>query len=61
MLDVTERERRAVEAGRAAVELAASDVAVIALTRVDTSGITRVKAIPTSRLEHASIVDVGPG
>jgi glutamine synthetase len=42
-----------------AEELAAQGVDVIALTYVDNTGITRVKAIPTARLEAAATSGVG--
>ncbi|HEY7174567.1 MAG TPA: hypothetical protein VH442_06595, partial [Micromonosporaceae bacterium] len=40
-------------------ELSAAGVAGIALTFVDNAGVTRVKAIPTARLEHAVVHGVG--
>lgn len=40
-------------------ELAAREVTAVALTWVDNAGITRVKAVPTARLEHAARWGVG--
>ncbi|MEV6965228.1 glutamine synthetase family protein [Hamadaea sp. NPDC051192] len=42
-----------------AAELAARDVAVVALTWVDNSGITRMKGVPVARLAHAAHWGVG--
>ena len=54
-----ERARRAVQAREAAADLAAREVAAVALTWVDNSGVTRVKAVPLARLEHAAAWGVG--
>jgi len=53
--------RRALaEVGRVrAEELAAAGVAAIAVTFVDNAGVTRAKAVPTARLEHAMAWGVG--
>ncbi|MCP2342801.1 glutamine synthetase family protein [Actinomadura rupiterrae] len=58
-MDEGERSRRA-EAGRgAAEELLARQVSGVVLTWVDTGGITRAKAVPCGRLEHAAAWGVG--
>jgi glutamine synthetase len=46
-------------AARAATELRARDIGVIALTWVDNSGVTRVKGVPVDRLARAVRVGVG--
>jgi glutamine synthetase len=54
-MDAEERERRA---GRArALDL--DGVGLVALTWVDNAGVTRVKAVPAGRLEHAAAWGVG--
>ncbi|WP_433337321.1 hypothetical protein [Spirillospora sp. CA-294931] len=55
------RERAALGERAAALVpgLAAKDVEAVALTYVDTSGITRTKAVPVARLEHAAAWGVG--
>jgi glutamine synthetase len=58
-MDQQERARRGELARRAAAELATRDVTAIAVTWVDTSGVTRVKAVPLERLEHAAAWGVG--
>ncbi|WP_026414996.1 glutamine synthetase family protein [Actinomadura oligospora] len=58
-MDEAERTRRAQAGRRAAEELAARGVSAVAVTWVDTSGVTRVKAVPSSRLEHAAAWGVG--
>jgi glutamine synthetase len=59
-LDRPERDRRAARARRAAADLAErGDVSGVAVTWVDTSGITRVKAVPTARLERAAAWGIG--
>ncbi len=58
-MDQQERTRRAAAARRAADDLAAKDVTGIAVTWVDTSGVTRVKAVPLARLEHAAAWGIG--
>ncbi|GAT68918.1 glutamine synthetase [Planomonospora sphaerica] len=54
-----ERARRADRARTAATGLAAAGVQAVAVTWVDTSGITRVKAVPLARLEHAAAWGIG--
>jgi glutamine synthetase len=54
-----EREHRAEVARVAAAELAARGVTGVAVTWVDNSGITRVKAVPVTRLEHAAAWGIG--
>jgi glutamine synthetase len=54
-----ERARRAAAARKAAGDLAARDVTGVAVTWVDTSGVTRVKAVPLARLEHAAAWGIG--
>jgi glutamine synthetase len=58
-LDRAERGRRAARARTAASRLAARDVTGVALTWVDNSGLTRVKAVPVGRLAHAAEWGVG--
>ena len=58
-LGTEERERRAAQARHAAADLAARGVAAVALTWVDNSGVTRVKAVPLTRIEHAAAWGVG--
>ena len=58
-LDDAERERRRERAAALAAELPVKDVTAVAMTWVDTSGITRTKAVPLSRLEHAAAWGVG--
>ncbi|GHG49771.1 glutamine synthetase family protein [Streptomyces griseocarneus] len=54
-----ERERAESAARQAAAQLTAQDVRGVALTWVDNAGISRVKAVPTSRLAHAARRGVG--
>ncbi len=54
-----ERERAESAARQAAAQLTAQDVHGVALTFVDNAGVTRVKAVPTSRLAHAARWGVG--
>jgi glutamine synthetase len=54
-----ERGRRAEHARRIAADLAARGVVGAAVTWVDTSGVTRVKAVPLARLEHAAAWGIG--
>ncbi len=49
----------AVDAGRAVDALRARKVSMVALTFVDTAGITRVKCVPLERLARAARVGVG--
>jgi glutamine synthetase len=58
-LDHDERARRDAQAQVLEGELARRGVDVVALTWVDTSGITRMKAVPTARLRHAAAWGVG--
>lgn len=58
-MDQQERARRAARARTMAGDLAARDVTGVAITWVDTAGITRVKAVPLARLEHAAAWGVG--
>ncbi|GIF45876.1 L-glutamine synthetase [Asanoa ferruginea] len=58
-MDASERDRRAADARLAADRLAAEGVEGVALTWVDTSGITRVKAVPLARLPHAAAWGAG--
>ena len=58
-LGAEERARRAAQARQATADLAARGVAAVALTWVDNSGVTRVKAVPLARLEHAAAWGVG--
>ncbi|MFB9838139.1 glutamine synthetase family protein [Actinoallomurus acaciae] len=58
-MDQQERARRAAAARQAAGDLAARDITGIAVTWVDTSGVTRVKAVPLSRLERAAAWGIG--
>jgi glutamine synthetase len=54
-----ERAERARRAGEAAAKLALQSIVAVALTWVDNSGITRMKGVPVSRLEHAAKWGVG--
>ena len=59
MMDEQERARRAIAARQATWDLSARDVTGVAVTWVDTSGVTRVKAVPLTRLEHAAAWGIG--
>jgi glutamine synthetase len=59
VMDQQERARRAAAARQAAGDLAARDVTGVAVTWVDTSGVTRVKAVPLACLEHAAAWGIG--
>jgi glutamine synthetase len=61
MGDPAEAVRREAErsARRQAAALAADDIDAVALTYLDTSGVARVKAVPTARLAHAARHGVG--
>jgi glutamine synthetase len=59
ILDAGERTERGEHAAAAAADLAGKDVTAVAMTWVDTSGITRTKAVPVARLEHAAAWGVG--
>jgi glutamine synthetase len=58
-LAAQDRTRRAAQARHAAADLAGRGVTAVALTWVDNSGVTRVKAVPLTRLEHAAAWGVG--
>ncbi|MEV7964763.1 glutamine synthetase family protein [Sphaerisporangium sp. NPDC088356] len=58
-MDQRERARRAASARKATGGLVARGVTAVAVTWVDTSGISRVKAVPLSRLEHAAAWGIG--
>lgn len=58
-MDRQERDRRAALARDKARDLAAKGVTGVAVTWVDTSGITRVKAVPLDRLPHAAAWGIG--
>ncbi|GIF71671.1 glutamine synthetase family protein [Asanoa siamensis] len=58
-MDATDRDRRAERARDAADRLAAEGIDGVALTWVDTSGVTRVKAVPLARLPHAAAWGAG--
>ncbi len=58
-MDVAERESRAAAAKEVASRLQQQDVAVVAITFVDNSGIARVKCVPLARLPHTAAWGVG--
>ena len=58
-MDQRERTRRAEQARPLAADLVRQGVTGTAVTWVDTSGVTRVKAVPTARLEHAAAWGIG--
>jgi glutamine synthetase len=58
-VDASDRDRQAARARDAADRLAADGIDGVALTWVDTSGITRVKAVPLARLPHAAAWGAG--
>lgn len=58
-LDGPTRERRRAAAAHSLERLAGQDVVGVALTWVDNAGLTRVKAVPVERLEHAAVWGVG--
>lgn len=58
-MDERDRVARAARAREREAELAAREVRLVALTWVDNSGITRVKAVPLHKLEHAAAWGVG--
>src|SRR3954453_17572749 len=58
-MDQQERARRASAARHATGDLAARGISAVAVTWVDTSGVTRVKAVPLARLEHAAAWGIG--
>ena len=59
MLDRRERERRAAQAHSAAEKLTVHDIVAVAVTWVDNSGITRVKAVPLAKLQSAAAWGIG--
>lgn len=59
MLDAVDRAGRADQARRVVAELTGRDVVAVAVTWVDTSGVTRVKAVPLARLPHAAAWGIG--
>lgn len=58
-LDQAERDRRAEQARTVIPALREQGVVGVAATWVDNSGITRVKAVPLARLEHAAAWGIG--
>ncbi|MCE0768469.1 glutamine synthetase family protein [Pseudonocardia kujensis] len=58
-LDLAHREERAARARSLAERMAAEQIAAVALTFVDTAGITRVKGVPLAAFEHAAAWGVG--
>lgn len=58
-VDETDRLAQAARARSLRAEFAEHGVAVVALTFVDNSGITRVKAVPLGKLEHAAAWGIG--
>lgn len=58
-MDTEHRAQARARAREAAGELAAQGIVGTALTWVDNAGLTRVKAVPTARLEHAAQWGVG--
>src|SRR6185437_16438393 len=58
-VDQHERERQADRARVVREELVQRGVVALATTSVDNSGITRVKAVPIGRLEHAAAWGIG--
>ncbi|MEV4440631.1 glutamine synthetase family protein [Streptomyces sp. NPDC049577] len=58
-MDRPERERAASSARQEAAQLTAQNIHGVALTWVDNAGLTRVKAIPTTRLAHTARWGVG--
>jgi glutamine synthetase len=59
LLDRTERNRRAEQARQLIPGLSDRGIVAVAATWVDNSGITRVKAVPLPRLEHAAAWGIG--
>lgn len=58
-MDVPERESRAAAAEEVVARLREQDVAAVAITFVDNSGIARVKCVPLARLPHTAAWGVG--
>ena len=60
VMEQPERDERAARAGRIAADLAErGGVSGVAVTWVDNSGITRVKAVPLGKLERAAAWGIG--
>jgi glutamine synthetase len=59
LLDQAERDRRAEHARELMPVLSQRGVVAVAATWVDNSGVTRVKAVPLARLEHAAAWGIG--
>lgn len=58
-LDLGQREERAARAHGLVERMAGEQIAAVALTFVDTAGITRVKGVPVGAFEHAAAWGVG--
>jgi glutamine synthetase len=58
-MELTDRADLAAHARRAMAGLSAAGVVGVAMTWVDNGGLTRVKAVPLARLEHAARWGVG--
>ncbi|MGO4431213.1 glutamine synthetase, partial [Streptomyces sp. MCAF7] len=58
-MDTEHRAQARARAREKAAELTAQGIVGTALTWVDNAGLTRVKAVPTARLEHAAQWGVG--
>jgi glutamine synthetase len=58
-VDKADRLQQANQARLLLADLVARDVAAVALTWVDNSGVTRVKGVPVNRLEHAAQWGIG--
>ncbi|QFU91353.1 glutamine synthetase family protein [Amycolatopsis sp. YIM 10] len=58
-MDQHDREARAQQARGIAADLGERGIAAVVVTWVDTSGITRAKAVPTARLGHAAAWGIG--
>ncbi len=58
-LTAEHRHHRADRAGTIGAELSARGIIAVAVTWIDTSGITRVKAVPVQRLPHAAAWGIG--
>jgi glutamine synthetase len=58
-LNVDDRARRIEQAGEVVARLKDDSVSMVALCWIDNTGVTRVKAVPVSRFEHAAGWGVG--
>lgn len=58
-LNVDDRVRRTEQAGEVVARLRDDSVSMVALCWIDNTGVTRVKAVPVSRFEHAAGWGVG--